>query len=86
MNSITKGVKSQGLSEQTLTRMKMKTSTIIALSSLFSVSVLANTPATLDMHTLSAQASTQYPDITPTTVDKIASRASQASYKCGFRY
>ncbi|MYM57946.1 acid phosphatase AphA [Vibrio sp. OCN044] len=51
----------------------MKTSTIIALSSLFSVSVLANTPATLDMHTLSAQASTQYPDIKWTTVDKIAS-------------
>ena len=53
--------------------LKMKTSTIIVLSSLFSVSVLANTNATIDMHTLSKQALTHYSDISWTTVDKIAS-------------
>ncbi|MDN3702464.1 acid phosphatase AphA [Vibrio artabrorum] len=53
--------------------MKMKTTITIALTALFSVSAFASTHATMDMHSLSNQVSTQYPDIAWTTVDKIAS-------------
>ena len=61
----------------------MKTSTIIVLSSLFSVSVLANTNATIDMHTLSKQAPTHYSDISWTTVDKIASELPEHPINVG---